>query len=402
MSSERQIEQTARAGADSVFGYVERTAEAVPDGVRWRTLTYENEPQYDLSIFNGVGGIPLFLGHYHRLTGNERARELAEGAMRWCSQPERMHEGSAEEWRQESLLRGRAGIGMGWLRLAQATGDRDLLVHAAAVGDHLAALEPGPVTDFIDGVAGQGVFLVRLAEETGNDAHLAGAVRRGEWFAGTAVRDERGCYWPWEVGSTEFADYLGLSFPAGLAGIGYFLLLLHQATGEGRWAELAREAGDTLVRYARPDRGGLNWPDTMDEQELRCQWCNGAPGVGLFFVKGHEALGDPSYLETAEAAGETTFAYGDVRRNAVQCHGLAGQGELLIELYRATGKQEWLERAHELARLAFAYREQRPEGEVWRADDPGYYSPDFMCGASGTGHFFLRLWQPDRVRPQLL
>jgi hypothetical protein len=47
--------------------------------------------------------------------------------------------------------------------------------------------------------------------------------------------------------------------------------------------------------------------------ELRCQWCHGSPGVGLFLCQAHQVLGEPTYLDTAQAAGETTFAYGDNR-----------------------------------------------------------------------------------------
>jgi hypothetical protein len=47
MIGELSAEPLARAGAESVFGYIERTAEAVPDGGRWQTLSYQNEPRYD-------------------------------------------------------------------------------------------------------------------------------------------------------------------------------------------------------------------------------------------------------------------------------------------------------------------------------------------------------------------
>ena len=35
-------------------------------------------------------------------------------------------------------------------------------------------------------------------------------------------------------------------------------------------------------------------------------------------------------------------------------------------------------------------------------DEPGFSSPEFMFGASGAGHVFLRLWQPDAVRLPLV
>ena len=71
----------ARAGAESVFGYLERSAEWGPDGIRWRTLSYRNEPQFDTSLFNGVAGIVLFLADYAAATGSGAALRLAALAL---------------------------------------------------------------------------------------------------------------------------------------------------------------------------------------------------------------------------------------------------------------------------------------------------------------------------------
>jgi lantibiotic modifying enzyme len=407
-AADEAIERTAQEGAHSVYRYVARTAEAVADGVRWQTLDWHNRPHYSTAVFDGVAGIVLFLADYHRLTGDGPARDLALGGLRWCASPERPLD-PADDWHRYSLVRGEAGLGMAWLRLAAATRADDLLAPAAAVGERLLRRAPGPVTDWQDGATGEGVFLLRLAAATGDARFQEGARRRGEWLARVAIRDERGLYWPWQVDDPQYATWFGLSFIPGSAGIGHFLLSLAQVTGDERWGTLAWEAGQTLRRQAVPDRGGLNWPDTLDGlsagEALRCQWCFGAAGVGLFFVKAHEVLGAagaPGALATALAAGETTDRYGDVRRNAVQCHGLAGNAELFLELYRVTRDGRWRERAHNFARRAFAYRRETPQGEVWQADDPGFDSPDFLYGASGTGHFFLRLWRPDEVTRPLL
>jgi lantibiotic modifying enzyme len=403
-TGDEDIGETGRRGAESVFRYVERSAEVVPDGVRWRTLTWENEPQYDFSVFYGSGGIPIFLADYGRLTGDGRALELAEGGMRWCSQPARLHEGSAEEWRNDGLVRGRAGIGYGWLRLAGVTGSNDHLARAVEMGDLLLKKDPGPVTDWLDGAAGEGIFLLRLAQATRAARFRDGAVRWAEWLAAAAIRDAHGTYWPWQVDDPKHGDWFGLSFVPGMSGIAHYLLLAHEETGERRWADVAREAAETLRRQAVPDRGGLNWPDTLDgftKGEVRkCQWCYGASGAGIFFVKAHQVLGAGGavdYLAIAESAGETTYAYGDARHNAIQCHGMAGNAELFLDLYLATGQRRWRERAYDFARRAFAYREETPDGDRWQADDPGFYGPEYLLGASGTGQFFLRLWKPEQI-----
>ncbi|MAG37687.1 MAG: hypothetical protein CL878_15740 [Dehalococcoidia bacterium] len=408
MASTDEIEQTAQTGAHSVYGYIERTAEPQADGVRWQTLNWDNEPHYDPSVFNGVAGVSLFLADYHRLTGSPRALDLAQGALRWCSQPERLN-APAPDWRRDGLIRGRAGIAMAGLRLAAVAGDRQTLETAVTIAEQLLQKEPGPLTDWQDGAAGEGLFLLRLAKVSGDKRFLDGAVRSAAWLDSVAIKDERGCYWPWRTDDSPHAKWYGLSFIPGSAGIAHFLLSLYAATQDSRWAALAKEAGETLERQARPDRGGLNWPDTMDGlengEDLRCQWCYGASGVGLYFAKAYEVLGPeaaPTALATAEAAGETTFQYGDVRRNPVQCHGLAGNAELFLALYSVTGQPRWRERAHDFALRALAYRRTTPEGDVWQADDPGYESPDFLYGAAGTGHFFLRLWRPNEITRPLL
>jgi hypothetical protein len=51
------VAATAQAGAASVFGCLARTAEAVPEGVRWRTLSYRNAPHYDPNLYDGMAPV---------------------------------------------------------------------------------------------------------------------------------------------------------------------------------------------------------------------------------------------------------------------------------------------------------------------------------------------------------
>ena len=62
----------------------------------------------------------------------------------------------------------------------------------------------------------------------------------------------------------------------------------------------------------------------------------------------------------------------------------------------------WWERTAEVVRRALAYRTAGPDGEAWLADEPGLCSPDFMSGAEGVGHLFLRAVAPDRFPMPLL
>src|SRR5262245_41851182 len=87
MAAQPSAETTARTGADAVYGALERTAEETPAGVRWRTLSFEDEPQYGADLYNGVAGIAVFLAEYARTTEHPAAAALARRALAWCAVP---------------------------------------------------------------------------------------------------------------------------------------------------------------------------------------------------------------------------------------------------------------------------------------------------------------------------
>jgi lantibiotic modifying enzyme len=407
MAPQQGLEALARAGADSVYGYLARTAEVVPDGVRWQTLTFTNAPQYAANVSNGVAGVSLFLSDYARLTGLARAQELARQALDWCVVPGRALRTDFPTESDTSLGLGWAGVGLAWLRHAADPTDTVALGRAAELAARVLRAAPGPATALWYGAAGEGLFLLRLWEAVRHDPLLAGAAGRGAWLERVAVRDAAGCRWPRAVG-TNPRQPLGMTM--GSAGIGIFLLRLHAATGDARWAALARGVADGLRGQARPDGRQRTWPTDLGaaakgataRPELALQWCTGAPGIGLFYATAYEVLGDAAFLEAATAAGEATWAAGDLRHTPCQCHGLAGGAHLLLELARLTDEAVWWERTADFVHRALAYRTAGPDGESWLTDEPGLCSPDFMWGAAGVGHLFLRVAAPDRFAMPLL
>ena len=256
--------------------------------------------------------------------------------------------------------------------------------------------EWGHCTDYIGGVAGQGILLLQVWEATGQVKWLDRARALGAWLATHRSEQGPGIAWHVSVPVGEPPVYWG--FAHGLAGIGHFLARLYTATGAHQWRDLCEGAARALEAAAVQDHGGLNWNrGPALEPVSRCQWCHGSPGVGLFFVSAAEHLKEPRYLDLAAQAATCVLAYGDIRRNPSQCHGLAGNGELFIELFRVTGQSRWMDHARLFMEMASAYRSTDAAGVRWQADEPGFHSPDFMCGAAGTGHFFLRISESGRL-----
>ena len=300
------------------------------------------------------------------------------------------------------LLTGKTGIAMAALDLWRLIHEAEYLEYCHESARIIMAEDPGPFTDLMGGAASNGLFLIRLWEATNQREYLKGALRCADWIDQNLIRDEQGCHCLARPDG-EFGRVPFTGVAHGIAGIAHFFLLLSKATGDDAWSSHAREILATLVQHALPDRGGLNWSPCLGESELnRCQWSHVSPGIGLVFLLAYEILEDPSYYEIALHCGTTTFAYGDFRNNITQCIGLSGSGELFIELYRVTKDTSWLQHAIVFAEMAVGYREELPEGDAWPTDEPGLYSADYMYGASGLGHYFLRLWKPGEIRMPLM
>ncbi len=399
MNQPSEDQTLLKEGADSIFQYIKCRAEEAEEGIRWQTLTYDNKSQYSANAYNGISGVSLFLSDYYYFFGSSKAKELSCGALEWCTSEKHRTKG-------EGLYFGMAGIGMACLRFSVVSDNPKTLNDAEQIAGIIQRSPPGPGTEFFWGAAGRGIFMLRLFEATKNERYLSDAIEIGDWLDKVALRNGNGCIWLFKSDDTYNDNFKNLSFGHGTAGIGYFFILLYGATLNERWRKVIEEVNDTLGNHAKPDKEG-HWGiefDTVGETAGLDigQWCNGAPGVGLFYTKAYEILKDPSYLEIAKKAAQTTLAYGDWRKNPSQCHGLAGNGELFIELYLVTMDDSWLNRAIEFARRCFSYRQVNSEVHIWQADEAGLESPDFMCGAAGTGHFFLRLLEPGRLRIPLL
>ncbi|KAB2910048.1 MAG: hypothetical protein F9K30_23160 [Dechloromonas sp.] len=389
--------KTLEEAIHSIFGFIERTAEKAEHGTTWTTIDYENKPQHDISVFNGVGGIPFFLTDYHRCYGNRKALELGRGAIEWCANFRDKHH-------KRGLHMGQTGAALAALHRAAVMGETAASDLTFANARNILSEPPGPITDLLGGEASNGLFLLKVWTHTREPEFLQGAERCARWLEEQMIRDERGTYClPHQHHRTGNWAKVFLGVAHGISGVAHFFVCLAGETGSERWASIARELFATLTRYARPVHGGLNWPGTVCQEDMtRCQWSHGAAGIGLTFLNAYRVLGDAAYLETGVLAAEATFGYGDYRQNYTQCCGLAGSGELFIETYRATGNALWRERALDFAHRCLAYKESVPAGDAWPTDSKGLYSADFDYGASGVGHFLLRVCSDESLPMPLM
>lgn len=182
-----QDTQPLEEAIHSIFRFIQRTAEVAETSTTWETINYENQPQHDISVFNGVGGIGFFLAAYAKRYGNTDALALAEGSVDWCAAFKCKHY-------QRGLHIGQTGAALAALHCAAVRSEATAPAFSLANARFIMSEPPGPVTDLLGGAASNGLYLLKLRDHTGNEIYLRGAERCAAWIGEQLIRDERGTY----------------------------------------------------------------------------------------------------------------------------------------------------------------------------------------------------------------
>jgi hypothetical protein len=158
-----------------------------------------------------------------------------------------------------------------------------------------------------------------------------------------------------------------LGTPHGL--VGNVLALLD---GDGllradRRRTLLDETPRLLARTAVVEEGYASWPmaegrDVVaGDSEIRLQWCAGAPGI---VSTAADYLDEELLLAGAELVWEAGPAA--MEKGPSICHGTAGNGYALLKVFERTGEERWLHRARTFAAHALEqverWRERRGRG----------------------------------------
>jgi lanthionine synthetase-like protein len=144
-----------------------------------------------------------------------------------------------------------------------------------------------------------------------------------------------------------------------------------------------------LSPYTLHEGGLANWVpgEGARPDEIRVQWCHGAPGVVA-------SLGDLLDEELAVAGGELTWRAGPLAKGPGLCHGTAGNGYAFLVLHRRTGDELWRDRARAFAMHAVDQVE-RERAAVGR----GHYS--LFTGDLGVALFLRHVLDGDDRFPTM-
>ncbi|MHC4549888.1 MAG: lanthionine synthetase LanC family protein [Planctomycetota bacterium] len=307
-----------------------------------------------------------------------------------------------------------AAAGEDCLAAAKGIGDF-LLKHARRDGADMRWAQyegPGPdakgeerrfPVSLYSGLAGTGYFLLNLYRATKDERYLEAARGAGLHLLRTAKPLGEGA-WKWEA----TYERRGRSVPdggrvglyVGNAGIGLFLMYLHDASGDARFRQGAEAAFARILGKARTDGPGLRWEHASRDI------IGGEAGIGLALLEMHRLTGDAKYRDVARKAGRWLLSVANRNGSHVRwqrhdlydasfSHGAAGiafflhaaQGEAVVEAAR--GAAEWVASAArpcgEGAVLWEYYAGTPPSGKK------NWVMNSWCHGAPGTIRLFLRL-----------
>jgi lantibiotic modifying enzyme len=369
------------------------------------------------TLYDGTAGIALFLGSLALVTGDPVFKAVARAAVEHSLS--RLEDVLAPM--RQGFYTGAVGVGYVAVRVGQACRDDELVNRGLAV--IAETLEPRPtaaMTDVISGLAGIIPALLSLYAEFGDKGLLDAAVHAGEAILERAQESDRGLSWDTMgemAAAMEAAGMPGLvADPAGkpnltglshgAGGIALALLELGHAVSEPRFERAARRAfvyEDSWFDEARGSWPDLRHPDGKDGTVSA--WCHGASGIGLARLRAYEITRAEPFradvMKCLNTAGRVIGArMADSQGNFSLCHGLAGDAEPFMIAAGLLALPDAGKVAEAVA--DFGLRMFSDAGAPWPSGAPGRtQAPGLMLGIAGTGYFYLRMSNPDRI-PSIL
>lgn len=369
---------------DGILAHLEATMVASPGSARlWPSTAYGNETE-PCAVQYGAGGVLAVLARLYRHRRTGRVERLLTAV---CDRLQR-HVREVEH-KLPGLFFGASGTALALYDAGVVLERADCVDLARAVLQRLPRRWPNP--DITHGAAGVGTALLLLWQEIGG-RDLAGLVAEVA-DAIVAARCEEGSRILWTVPvdfDSRLAGYSSYGFAHGTAGIGSFLLAAGRALGRDDLVAIARRCGQALVELAEQVDGTAIWHEGPGKPGLLTHWCNGASGVGTFFVRLYAADADVAYRDLSESAARAVMQ----RRwtsGTAYCHGLAGDGDFLLELAevtRSTIHRTW---AEEIAIALYDRRIYR-DGRAVTPNETGMeVTAEFGTGLAGHLAFLIRL-----------
>jgi type 2 lantibiotic biosynthesis protein LanM len=348
-------------------------------------------------LYNGLSGIALFLAAHAAVTGRASSAELARAAVAYLRKS--LRDRNSARLARSLGLGGGGGLGSIVYALSvmsKLLNDDDLLADArtaaALFTDDLITADKH--LEIMAGSAGGILGLLRLHRDSPSADVLARATKCGEHLLDQPRMSVQGGR-SWCGRGMGPVPLNGISH--GAAGFAYALASLAAATGRGEFAEVASEC--IAFENATYDNERSNWPHYHGYPEFPCQWCYGAPGIGLARIAMHRrGVFDSKLLMTDINNAVAGVEKGSYRYLDTLCCGTLGIIEFLSEAGSTLERSDLRGRA--LRQLAAVMETAAATGDYrWNAGSRRFNFGMFR-GLAGVGYTMLR--RVDESLPNVL
>jgi type 2 lantibiotic biosynthesis protein LanM len=358
-------------------------------------------------LYNGATGIALFLAAHAAVSAQAASAELALAGLAHIRR--NLTGRNAARFARSVGIGAATGLGSivyGFCVVGKCLGDVGLLEDAERAvrlfSDELIAADKQ--LDVMGGAAGAILALLRLHRDAQSDDALARAIRCGEHLlAQNRIGDARHRSW---IGQGFGATPLnGMSH--GAAGFALALAALAAASGREQFADAAADC--IAFEDQTYDATRHNWPDLRvpGQPVFPCQWCHGAPGIGLARlatarrIGPHPALG--AKIGGARVATDIDNAIASVTQAwpgqlDTLCCGTLGGIEFLCEAAERMGTREI--GALAARRLGAVLAGAASRGDYRWNSGKRQFNLGLFRGLAGVGYTLLR--RLDRSLPNVL
>ena len=393
------------AEADKIAEELSRYAIRRGPGAAWIGLDWLGDSEvFQLvclgpELYNGVSGIAVFLAAHAAVTGCKSSGELALAGMSHLRKNLRSR--NAARMARSLGIGGATGLGSivyALTVMSKSLHDDDLLAdaHVAAelFTDDLIAADKQ--LDVMGGSAGAILGLLRLYRDTQSSDVLKRAIKCGEYLLRQPRVGPEG-HRGWSGQGSGPHGLNGMSH--GAAGFAYALASLSAATGRDEFAKAASEC--IAFENLSYDAARSNWPDLRGDGEpgWPCQWCHGAPGIGLARI----AMTKRGGLDSKLLATDIRNALVGVERGwpgplDTLCCGALGSIEFFCEAGSALGRSDLRELASR--RLMTLLEAATSTGDYRWNSGNRQFNLGLFRGLAGVGYTSLR--QVDGSLPNVI
>ncbi len=393
------------AEADKIAEELSRYAIRRGPGAAWIGLDWLGDSEvFQLvclgpELYNGVSGIAVFLAAHAAVTGCKSSGELALAGMSHLRKNLRSR--NAARMARSLGIGGATGLGSivyALTVMSKSLHDDDLLAdaHVAAelFTDDLIAADKQ--LDVMGGSAGAILGLLRLYRDTQSSDVLKRAIKCGEYLLRQPRVGPEG-HRGWSGQGSGPHGLNGMSH--GAAGFAYALASLSAATGRDEFAKAASEC--IAFENLSYDAERSNWPDLRGDGEpgWPCQWCHGAPGIGLARI----AMTKRGGLDSKLLATDIRNALVGVERGwpgplDTLCCGALGSIEFFCEAGSALGRSDLRELASR--RLMTLLEAATSTGDYRWNSGNRQFNLGLFRGLAGVGYTSLR--QVDGSLPNVI